>query len=412
MIRTRRPLDRSRMTGLRLMRTNTVGVTALAMIVIAFLTSIAPAHGRDFAWQRSEPEARGMDTAKLKAMQESLVRHGTAALLVIRHDTIVWESYADGHGARKQHYLASLTKSLAGLSLTLAINDGRISADDPAHRFIPAWKDDPLRRRITIRQLATYSSGIEDATVPGSTKLLDNLGGWKGEFWRGRSLGNVGVVDAERNPFTIAIHEAPLVAEPGTAFVYSNPGMAALAYAVTAAIRGSRHEDVRALLRERIMRPIGVTDSQWNIGYGRTFLVDGLPVVAWGGGGFTARALARIGRLLMRKGNWQGEQLIDARWVEQALAYAGTPPPVRPPGHPNPLPAMVWYNNSDGVWDGVPRDAFCGGGSGNQHLLVVPSLGLIVVRNGASMGLEREGQVLWGEAYRYLFRPVVAAVTD
>ena len=38
--------------------------------------------------------------------------------------------------------------------------------------------------------------------------------------------------------------------------------------------------DVRTLLRDRIMRPIGVRDEDWSIGYGATYTVDGLPLVA------------------------------------------------------------------------------------------------------------------------------------
>ena len=38
------------------------------------------------------------------------------------------------------------------------------------------------------------------------------------------------------------------------------------------------------------MRPIGVPDAEWSVGYGKTFTVDGLPLVgSWGGGSYTAR---------------------------------------------------------------------------------------------------------------------------
>ena len=64
---------------------------------------------------------------------------------------------------------------------------------------------------------------------------------------------------------------------------------------------------MRTLLRERIMRPIGVPDAEWSAGYGKTFTVEGLPLVgSWGGGSFTPRATARIGRLVLRDGNWDG----------------------------------------------------------------------------------------------------------
>jgi hypothetical protein len=47
-------------------------------------------------------------------------------------------------------------------------------------------------------------------------------------------------------------------------------------------------------LRERVLRPLGVPDSEWSVGYGATFTVDGLPLVAtWGGGAFYTRARRR-----------------------------------------------------------------------------------------------------------------------
>ena len=47
--------------------------------------------------------------------------------------------------------------------------DHRLEADDPAWKYIPLWKNDPLRGKITIRHLATHSSGIENAETEGKT---------------------------------------------------------------------------------------------------------------------------------------------------------------------------------------------------------------------------------------------------
>ena len=89
-------------------------------------------------------------------------------------------------------------------------------------------------------------------------------------------------------------------------------GIALMTYCVTAALRDAPQKDVRSLLRERIMRPIGVPDAEWSVGYGQTFTVGGLPLVAsWGGGGYTARAAARVGRLMLRGGDWDGQRILD-----------------------------------------------------------------------------------------------------
>jgi CubicO group peptidase (beta-lactamase class C family) len=81
------------------------------------------------------------------------------------------------------------------------------------------------------------------------------------------------------DPFTISRDTAPVVFTPGEEFRYSNPGIAMLVYAVTAALRDAPQKDLRTLLRERVMEPIGVSDKEWSVGYGTTFKVDGLPLV-------------------------------------------------------------------------------------------------------------------------------------
>ena len=283
--------------------------------------------------------------------------------------------------------------------------------DDYAWEYIPAWKDDPQKSKITIRHLATHSSGIEDAELSQQERaqalaegraLTDHhmsLPGWKGAFWR-----------KEPDPFSIALTQAPVVFPPGTGYAYSNPGMAALAYAVTASLRGAPQSDIHALLKERIMDPIGVPESDWSIGYGRPYEVDGMSLYAnWGGGEYTARAVARVGRLMLRKGEWNRRQLVDPAWVDRVLSYAGTPLPDRPSGNPQPASGLCWWTNSDGVWPSLPRDAFAGAGAGNQVLLVVRCRDLIVVRNGELLGDPSEGEGFWGGLTKYLFTPLMDA---
>ena len=145
------------------------------------------------------------------------------------------------------------------------------------------------------------------------------------------------------------------------------------------------------------MDPIGAGEEEWSIGYGQTYEVDGLPLCAnWGGGSYTARAVARVGRLMLRKGDWEGRQLVESKWVECVVAYAGTSLPDRPPGDPRPGSGLGWWTNFDRVWSAVPRNAFAGSGAGNQLLFVVPSLDLIVVRNRAQIGDESKGEGHWG----------------
>src|SRR5262249_24357117 len=143
----------------------------------------------------------------------------------------------------------------------------------------------------------------------------DQLSGWKGDFWK--------ALDPPADPFILSRDQTPVLFEPGTKLQYSNPGMAMLGYAVTAALKGGPQKDIRTLLRDRVMRPIGVADGEWSVGYGKTFPVDGLPLVAgWGGASYTARALARVGRLLLREGDWDGQRLLGKEAVRRITSDA------------------------------------------------------------------------------------------
>lgn len=167
---------------------------------------------------------------------------------------------------------------VGGMSLLVAMSDGLIAPDDPACKYIAEWRSDPIKSKITIRQLATHTSGIEDAEQDSISH--DKLPGWKGAFWR-------------RSP--LPLRQVCTVA-------------------------------TSTLLKTRLFDPFGIPEGAWSIGYGRGYEVGGLNLYAnWGGASFTARAAARIGQLMMLGGIWNGRELVHRAAVKQVTAYAGMP---------------------------------------------------------------------------------------
>jgi CubicO group peptidase (beta-lactamase class C family) len=340
-----------------------------------------------FEWKIASPESQGFSSAKLEALREQLAAQGTKTFLLIRNDCIVHEWYGSGHSATRPHYSASAAKALVGgISVALAISDGRLSLDDAASKFVPQWRDHPQKSRITIRHLGSHTSGIEDAEADNLPHA--QLTGWKGDFWKRPP--------PPRDPFTLSRDVAPLISAPGAEIHYSNPGIAMLGYATTAALRDAPQKDLRTLLRDRILRPIGVPDEEWSVGYGQTIVVDGLAhVPAWGGGNFTGRAYARVARLMLREGNWEGRQLIQREAVRATTADAGTPG----------SGGIGWWSNADGSSASLPRDAYLARGAQHQLVVVIPSLKMIVVRNGGtSLGTDPDA------VERGLYAPLMAAM--
>src|SRR2546423_1032603 len=170
-------------------------------LVIAIWASLACAQSMD--WPAIAPSDAGLDAAKLEAWRSTLAAHRTTGLIVIRRGRIALEWYAPEWNADRPHGTASMAKAMVGgMSLAVAMSDGRISPDDLASKYIPGWSADPLKSKITIRQLATHTSGISDAEEDGIPH--DQLPGWKGDFWK-----------RTPDPFSIAVRQAPVPFQPG-----------------------------------------------------------------------------------------------------------------------------------------------------------------------------------------------------
>lgn len=392
-------------------------------LLITCLPFILKAQGRkEFAWGHATPESVGMSGTKLEAYKNSLMTRGTRKLLIIKDDKIICEAFAKGWSDSEATCgTASLAKALvSGMSLNAAIADGYISADAPACLYIPAWLKSDIKSKITIRQLDTHTSGLEDAegTDHEEAVLIKqkkdrhmDLPGWKGMFWRKKP-----------DPFTLSRDSAKVLFRPGMGSQYSNPGIAMLNYAVTRSLQQSPYKDIATYLDKRVFSRIGIKKGTYSLGYNTVYKVDDMNLVAgWGGASFYADAVARIGRLIMRHGNWQGEQIIDSTVIKRALSVDDvTDRSVlttistlsKSADDIEPVAALGWFTNYDGAFKSMPRDAFFGAGAGEQLLVVVPSLKLIIVRMGTPLNPNFSGKSYWKFVESELFNPVMDAVEE
>lgn len=209
-------------------------------------------------------------------------------------DRIADEIETDGFGALGLHVLIgdetaehrwapderidiqSVAKGVCVLAAGIAADEGLISVDEPVAASLPGWELGAGVEEVTLRDLLTMSSGID---LPWSETMMTDWPDLAAEFLRRPT--------------------------PGRAFQYSN------ASTYTAMRVLAEHVgDVHAYLEPRMFAPLGIVDTEWErCPNGR--------IVAGGGLFLRTEEMARIGRLIRDRGEWQGHRLIDAHWIDR-----------------------------------------------------------------------------------------------
>jgi CubicO group peptidase (beta-lactamase class C family) len=333
-----------------------------------------------------------MDPERLALACESNARFdASSGMVIVRYGYLVAEWYENSALTTTRYDIWSCTKSFTGTAYGVLFGDARggrlpadrrIDLDTFAYRFIPEGHPVTDRRKemITFRHLLSMTSGI-----PGEKTGIYAIPTETG----------VGPFEAALGRFPTKARRWPagrwtntLSADPGTQWDYSDPAMAHLALAF-AHVAG---KEMSEFMQDRVFRPIGIERLVWDMqGIGAGFI--GPHTNAHTGIHISARELARFGYLMLRKGRWNGQQLVPSDWIE--LATRSSQPHNLHYGY-------TWWVNSDGTrWPGVPRDAFAASGFLSNRCYVVPSLDLVVARVGS-------GPSEWSEGT--IFRQVVDAV--
>lgn len=172
------------------------------------------------------------DALQTEAALEYARSHGLHAILVARGDTIVAREFGDGYAPEKPHPLYSGTKSFWGAAALHACADGLLQLDEPVADTIEAWREDPWKRRVTLRMLLSLTSGHGFGGLGASVPTYD------------RALA------------------MPLKNEPGSHFTYSG-----IPFQVFGAVfaRKLQAKDVtpHEYLRTRILGPAHVDVANW-----------------------------------------------------------------------------------------------------------------------------------------------------
>lgn len=305
---------------------------------------------------------RSVTSAALDEAVAYAEEFGSFSLIVIHRDVIQLEWYAAGWTRQRLTESQSMHKTLMGLSIGIAIEDGSIeSVKDPVGRYIAEWRDDP-RGTITLEQILQMSSGLQLDSF-----ALSPFGDALKWLFSGDSL-------------------TPLLAtpmadwQPGTRYQYNNLNSELLGLVVERAT-GQRYAD---FLEERVWRPIGADRAQvWldrDHGLAHTSCCLATPAMDW----------AKVGLMFLHKGKVNGHRIVSEEWIDamvepSAHAYwygyqiwLGYNHPSFPPGSGSSQPISTEPYEA--------ADTFLTWGRGQQHVWVIPSREIVIVRLGPALG--------------------------
>src|SRR5437867_5415778 len=224
-------------------------------------------------------EIRPADCARAAKYSES--KRG-ASMLVMQNGRTIFEHYANGGSARGRWPIFSGPKSFWGIAALAAARDGLFKLDDPVSDTITEWKNDPRKSQITIRELLSQTDGIEGASRLQRASVRD------------------------RNAMAIRL---PVVAAPGSAFIYGPSHLQIFSELLRRKLRG---RSVISYFETHVANRLGLHDLKYKKD------VRGNPLLATGFE-LTPREWARLGELVIGNGNYRRRQIVPSTVLREAF---------------------------------------------------------------------------------------------
>jgi CubicO group peptidase (beta-lactamase class C family) len=271
-----------------------------------------------------------------------LVDRKTLAFLIIQNDTVLYEKYFNNCDEASVVPSFSIAKAVTSTLIGCAIDDGYItSTDESITDFLPELRKKGFEQ-IKIKHLLQMTSGIqfwEDFYHFRKSNV---------EYYYGINIRKK--IDNLKVKYT-----------PGTKFEYSSGNAELLGLILERALKD---KTVSSYLQQKIWQPLGMEyNATWSMdrernGVEKTFCCLNA----------RARDYAKIGRLYLNEGNWNGKQIISKEWVRACTT-------------PDTTEGSAW-NYQHQWWIASAQGDFYARGMLGQFVYVNPVKKLIIVRLG------------------------------
>jgi CubicO group peptidase (beta-lactamase class C family) len=332
---------------------------ARSFLLALLLACPAALSAQGAALPRGTPERQGISSAAVLSFVQAADSTIDAmhSFMLVRHGEVVAEGWWGPYDAATQHVLFSLSKSFTSTAVGLAVAEGRLSLDDQVLKFFP--EDAPSQpstnlRSMRVRDLLRMSTGHQ--TEPSFTLGREAPDSLRAATW-------VRLFLAHPVPF-----------KPGTHFLYNTPAT----YVLSAIVQKQTGQTVLDYLRPRLFEPLGVEGPVWD---------ESPQGVSLGGYGLRARTedIAKLGQLYLRKGVWNGKQILPSSWVEEATARQTS----------NGSSPQSDWDQGYGYQFWRSRHGYRGDGAFGQYMLVLPEQDAVVAITSGVGDMQAVMSLVW-----------------
>jgi hypothetical protein len=275
----------------------------------------------------------------------------TQGLLFIQNDTIQYENYMKGQTESVKHISWSMSKSYISALFGIAMEEGFIkSINQTVDEYLPELKGSGYDG-VKIKDVLQMASGVKFDETYSDPKSDIN------RYWEGFVFGK------SQDKFTATlINQSP----PGKNLQYVSMNTHVLGMIIVKATGRSLTD----YLQEKIWKQIGTEfDAYW--------LADGAGMeMALGGLNACLRDYAKIGRLYLNKGNWNGVQVVPEQWIENSTTV--TEDYLSPERSGGIGYGYQWWipEGNEGEYMAI--------GVFNQYIYINPTTNTIIVKNSAN----------------------------
>ncbi len=295
-----------------------------------------------------------------------ITQYKTVGFLVVKNDSLLHEEYWEGYDEHSLVNSFSMAKSINSILIGCALKEGLIkSLDEPVSDFLEEFKEGE-KSKITIRHLLTMSSGIDF-----KEEYVSPLA-WPAEAYYGPDV----------NALTL---KANVKTEPGKTWYYKG-GDSQLLGMILKKVTGKNVADYAT---EKLWKPIGAEDNAfWSLDDKGMEKVSCCFYT-------NARDYARIAKLYINKGNWNGSQIVDSTYAIESVTPASylldsdDQQPIDKYGY-------QWW-----LMKYKDHSIFYMRGIRGQYVFAIPDLNMIVVRLGHKRA-PKVGGDLPGDIFVYL----------